>query len=63
MATGYDEIPTEEIRYYRGVRQRLYEKVWPARTMLIDGKRCQVQKIDGGVWRDDPDTEEHDSNG
>ena len=54
MSAGYEEIATDQIRYHEGRRQRLHEKVSPATTMIIDGKRSEVQRIVGGVWRDEP---------
>lgn len=63
MPVRYTEVPTDRVRYEddRGnkVLQRLHEKITPARTMIIDGRRCEVQRIVGGVWRDVP-TAVHD---
>jgi len=54
----YIEVPTETTRYQSGVDewQRYYEKVTPERTVIIDGKRCKMQKIVGGVWRSEEAT-------
>lgn len=55
--TQYTEVPTHRTRVLDAgtAKERvqiLHEKVWPARTMIINGKRCQVQEVVGGVWRD-----------
>lgn len=63
MGTRYTEVPTVKIRInpLRGLTnvQRFYEKVTPKVTMIIDGKRCEVQRIIGGVWRNDTDSQQH----
>ena len=58
MTKKYDEVPTETIRYNenRMFWERYYEKITPKQIMIIDGRRCEVQRIIGGVWRREADT-------